>query len=59
MVLYGWWYLIGVAGVVVFWGLFIAPAERAHHKRRLEMIQRRIRDKERRRAGSTTERRQR
>ena len=47
MVLYGWWYLIGVAAIVVFWAIFMAPAERRHFKRRLDLIQKRIRRKER------------
>ena len=46
MVLYGTWYLIGVAAIVVIWGLFVAPAERAHWRRRMDLIQERIRKKE-------------
>ena len=43
MVLYGWWYLIGVAVIVLFWAIFIAPGERKHFKRRLDLLQKRIR----------------
>ena len=46
MVLYGTWYLLGVAAIVVIWGIFVAPAERAHHRRRMDLIQKRIRKKE-------------
>tara|TARA_R110002049_G_scaffold260412_1_gene436240 strand:+ start:395 stop:640 length:246 start_codon:yes stop_codon:yes gene_type:complete len=46
MVLYGWWYLIGIAIVVVVYLGYIAPSENRHWKRRLKLYEDRIRKKE-------------
>ena len=35
-----------IAFVGLVWILFVIPAEKKHHKRRLELLQKRIREKE-------------
>lgn len=37
-----YWAIIGLGAFVVIWMLFIAPAERRHHERKLELLQRKI-----------------
>ncbi len=34
--------IIGLGAFVVIWMLFVAPAERRHHERKLELLQRKI-----------------
>ncbi len=46
MVLYGWWYLIGVAVVVLVFLVYIGPSEDRFWKRRIKLVQERIRKKE-------------
>lgn len=46
MALYGWFYFVGVAGLLLVGALLMVPGDRAHTKRRLEMIQNRIKKKE-------------
>lgn len=36
------WAIIGIGAFVAIWMLFVVPAERRHHERKLEMIQKRI-----------------
>ena len=36
------WAIIGLGAFVVIWMLFVAPAERRHHERKLELLQRKI-----------------
>ena len=37
-----YWALIGLGAFVAIWILFVAPAERRHHERKLELLQRKI-----------------
>jgi len=37
-----YWAIIGLGAFVVIWMLFVAPAERRHHERKLEVLQRKI-----------------
>ena len=37
-----YWAIIGLGAFVVIWMLFVAPAERRHHERKLELLQRKI-----------------
>ena len=37
-----YWAIIGLGAFVAIWILFVIPAERRHHERKLEIIQRRI-----------------
>ncbi len=37
-----YWAIIGLGAFVVIWMLFVAPAERHHHERKLELLQRKI-----------------
>ena len=37
-----YWAIIGLGAFVAIWMLFVAPAERRHHKRKLELLQKRI-----------------
>ena len=46
MVLYGWWYLIGVAIVVLVYLVYIGPSESRHWKRRIKLVQDRLQKKE-------------
>ena len=46
MVLYGWWYLIGVAVVVLVYLVYIGPSENRFWKRRIKLVEDRIRKKE-------------
>ena len=46
MVLYGWWYLIGVAIVVIVYLVYIGPSEDRLWRRRIKLVQDRIRKKE-------------
>lgn len=46
MALYGWFYFVGVAGILLIGALLMVPGDRAHTKRRLEIIQKRIKKKE-------------
>ena len=48
MVLYGWWYLIGVAIVVVIQLVYLGPSETRFWKKRIEIVQDRIRKVEER-----------
>lgn len=37
-----YWAIIGLGAFVAIWMLFVVPAERRHHERKLEMIQKRL-----------------
>ncbi len=37
-----YWAIIGIGLFVAVWFLFVAPAERRHHERKLEMIQKKL-----------------
>ncbi len=37
-----YWAIIGLGAFAVIWMLFVAPAERRHHERKLELLQRKI-----------------
>ncbi len=37
-----YWAIIGLGGFVAFWMLFVVPAERRHHERKLELLQKKI-----------------
>jgi len=37
-----YWAIIGLGAFVAIWMLFVAPAERRHHERKLELLQRKI-----------------
>lgn len=37
-----YWAIIGLGAFVVIWMLFVAPAERRHHERKLELLQQKI-----------------
>ncbi len=37
-----YWALAGLGAFVVIWILFVAPAERRHHERKLELLQKKI-----------------
>jgi len=46
MVLYGYWYLAAFALVVLVCGVYIGPFESRHWKRRIRLVQDRMRRKE-------------
>lgn len=37
-----YWAIIGLGAFIAVWVLFVAPAERRHHERKLELLQKRI-----------------
>ncbi len=37
-----YWAIIGLGAFIAVWILFVAPAERRHHERKLELLQKRI-----------------
>ena len=37
-----YWAIIGLGAFVAVWFLFVVPAERRHHERKLELLQRKI-----------------
>lgn len=37
-----YWAIIGLGAFVAIWMLFVAPAERRHHERKLEILRKRI-----------------
>ena len=37
-----YWAIIGLGAFVAIWMLFVAPAERRHHERKLQMLQKKI-----------------
>lgn len=37
-----YWAILGLCAFVAIWMLFVAPAERRHHERKLEMIRKKI-----------------
>jgi hypothetical protein len=37
-----YWAIIGIGLFVAIWFLFVVPAERRHHERKLEMIQKKL-----------------
>jgi hypothetical protein len=47
-----YWAIIGLGAFVAIWMLFVVPAERRHHERKLEMIQKKL---EKRRAQNNHE----
>jgi flagellar biosynthesis/type III secretory pathway M-ring protein FliF/YscJ len=47
-----YWAIIVLGAFVAIWMLFVAPAERRHHERKLELLQRKI---EQRQASNNTE----
>ncbi len=42
MPIYGYGFLIGVALVLIFWFLFVAPMERRMHERKMEVMRRKL-----------------
>jgi len=40
--MYGYGFLIGIALVVIFWFLFVAPMERRMHERKMELMRRKL-----------------
>jgi len=48
-----YWALLGLGVFIAIWFLFVVPAERRHHERKLEMLQRRI-DKRQAQANQNT-----
>lgn len=48
MPVYGYGFLIGIAFVVIFWFLFIAPMERRMHERKMELMRRKLERNEKR-----------
>ncbi len=42
MAMYDYGFLIGVALVVIFWFLFVAPMERRMHERKIELMRRKL-----------------
>ncbi len=47
-----YWAMIVLGAFVAIWVLFVAPAERRHHERKLELLQKKI---EQRQASNNTE----
>ncbi len=47
-----YWAMIVLGAFVAIWMLFVAPAERRHHERKLELLQKKI---EQRQASSSKE----
>ncbi len=47
-----YWAMIVLGAFVAIWMLFVAPAERRHHERKLELLQKKI---EQRQASNNTE----
>jgi apolipoprotein N-acyltransferase len=47
-----YWAMIVLGAFVAIWMLFVAPAERRHHERKLELLQKNI---EQRQASNNTE----
>ena len=37
-----YWAILGLGVFIAIWFLFVVPSERRHHERKLEMLQRRI-----------------
>ena len=37
-----YWAIIGLGAFVAIWMLFVTPAERRHHERKLELLQKKI-----------------
>lgn len=37
-----YWAIIGLGAFVAIWMLFVVPAERRHHERKLEIIQKKL-----------------
>ncbi len=48
MPMYGYGFLIGIALVVIFWFLFVAPMERRMHERKVELMRRKLERNEQR-----------
>jgi len=41
-----YWAIIGLGAFVAIWMLFVVPAERRHHERKLEIVQKRINERQ-------------
>ncbi len=41
-----YWAIIGLGAFIAIWMLFVVPAERRHHERKLEIIQRKIENRQ-------------
>ena len=41
-----YWAIIGLGAFIAIWMLFVVPAERRHHERKLKMIQRKIENRQ-------------
>ncbi len=41
-----YWAIIGLGAFVAIWIFFVAPAERRHHERKLELVQKRIEERQ-------------
>jgi predicted MFS family arabinose efflux permease len=54
-----YWAIIGLGAFVAIWMLFVVPAERRHHERKLEIVQKRIKERQARKGqddnGSSSE----
>ena len=50
-----YWAMIGLGAFIAVWFLFVAPAERRHHERKLEMLQRKIEKRQSQARPATSE----
>jgi len=41
-----YWAIIGLGAFVSIWMLFVVPAERRHHERKLELVRKRIEERQ-------------
>jgi len=41
-----YWAIIGLGAFVAIWMLFVVPAERRHHERKLELVRKRIEERQ-------------
>jgi hypothetical protein len=41
-----YWAIIGLGAFVAIWMLFVVPAERRHHERKLQIVQKRIKERQ-------------
>ncbi len=50
-----YWAMIVLAAFVAIWMLFVAPAERRHHERKLELLQKKIEQRQASNNGENSE----
>ena len=41
-----YWAIIGLGAFVAIWMIFVVPAERRHHERKLELVRKRIEERQ-------------